>query len=158
MVDISTVWVDEIGGGDYAVNPATKALEDQADLATAVVLSLFSDRTARPDDVIPDGGGHRGFFGDSFKKYEIGSRLWILSREKQTEETRSRVEYYAREALEWMLTEGVAGQIEISAEWVVLGRLDLLVVIISPGGDRTGFRWGLAWSQASGLTITGGPI
>lgn len=158
MVDIATVWNEQIAGGDYEVNPATKALAANADLATATVLSLFSDRTANPDDVIWDGGGHRGWWGDAYLPHPIGSRLWLMSREKQTETTRLRAEMYAREALGWMLADGVASAVEVRAEWVGLGRLDLYVDVTSGGGLRTGFRWALAWAQASGLSITGGPI
>ncbi len=158
MVDISTIWNEQLAGGDYVVDPATKALTANADLATSVVLSLFSDRTANPDDRIWDGGGHRGWWGDAYLRHPIGSRLWLLHREKQTEMTRVRAEIYAREALQWMLADGVAAAVEIRAEWADIGRLDLYADIISAGGLRTGFRWALVWGQASGLAITGGPV
>jgi phage gp46-like protein len=158
MVDINTVWNDAAAGGDYVVDPATKALAADADLATAVVLSLFSDRTANPDDQIWDGGGHRGWWGDAYSRFPLGSRLWLLHREKQTDLTRVRAEIYARESLTWMVADGVASAVEVRAEWAELGRLDLFVDIIRPSGLRTGFRWALVWGQVSGLIIRGGPV
>lgn len=60
----------------------------QADgLDTAVIISLFTDRRALEDDATPDfTENRRGWWGDTYDAQQrpIGSRLWLLSREKQT--------------------------------------------------------------------------
>ena len=65
-------------------------LRSDQDLGTAVMLSWFTDRTCEPDDVPPDGDGRRGWWGDAFRTYPLGSRLWLLAREKETKQTRLR--------------------------------------------------------------------
>lgn len=109
-------------GGTAAIGAGDLLREDG--LRTAVALSLFTDATARPDDPLPDGAGgdRRGWWGDlpladGQAEDPIGSRLWLLAREKRTEETRLRAERYAREALEWMVRDGVAARVDVAAAW-----------------------------------------
>jgi phage gp46-like protein len=157
MVDIATTWNAAVNCGDYELLP-TGVLRADQDLATAVMLSLGTDRTAHDDDVPPDGGGRRGWWGDAYRKYPLGSRLWLLSREKETELTRLRAEEYAREATAWMIREGIAAQIEIAAIWSAAGRLELTIVIVSPPGSRIGWRFALAWGQLVGMDRMSGVI
>jgi phage gp46-like protein len=157
MTDIATIWSQEIARGDYALTPAGSLQADQ-DLATAVILSLFTDRTAHADDVIPDGGGRRGWWGDAYRRYPLGSRLWLLWREKETEDVRLRAEQYAQQATEWMILEGVASAIEIAAAWTGPGRLELTIIIIAPPGNRIGWRFALAWGQLVGMQRISGII
>lgn len=157
MPDIATVWNPEVSRGDYRV-VAPGVLESGSDLATAVMISLFTDRTAEPDDVPPDGDGRRGWWGDAFRTYPLGSRLWLLAREKETEQTRLRAEAYGREALRWMIREEIASATEVSAAWTVPGRLELTAVIVSPPGTRIGWRFAIAWGQLAGLELISGVI
>ena len=103
----------------------------RAILETAVIISLFTDRQADDDDVIPDGTkDKRGWWGDflaSVSGDRIGSRLWLLEREKQTESVRKDAEGYADEALEWFIDDEVMQSIDVvasypRAEWL---RLDI---------------------------------
>lgn len=157
MTDIATIWNPEAASGDYQLT-TSGVLRSGADLATAVMLSLGTDRTAHPDDQPPDGGGRRGWWADAYRKYALGSRLWLLSREKETELTRIRAEQYAREATEWMVREGVASRIDIAAEWTGPGRLELTLVIVSPPGSRVGWRFALAWGQLVDMSTISGVI
>lgn len=120
MSDVALVWDAEAMAFDWSLAGPDLALEDG--LRTAVAISLFTDALARPDDVIPDGtDDRRGWWGDmpreGLARDAIGSRLWLLSREKRTERTRRRAEDYAREALSWMLADGVAAAVDVAAEW-----------------------------------------
>ncbi len=112
-------------------------------LATAIVISLFTDSMAHPDDVLPDGTtDRRGWWGDAFpptaaptdQPWRTGSRLWLLSREKQTSETARRAETYAREALAWMVAMGVAATVDVTGEWTGTGRLELVITVTRPTG------------------------
>lgn len=126
--DIRTIWDSDRYIGDWRIAPP--ALESGADLETALLISLFTHRLADPDDVLPgNDGDRRGWWADTGKEPvdRIGSKLWLLAREKQTNETRLRAEDYATEALQWMLDDGVADRIEIVGEWVAFGWLELRV-------------------------------
>lgn len=85
-------------------------------LAAAVVLSLFSDARARPEDAWND--DPRGWWGDVLSDIdgdETGSRCWLLTRLKDTPETRRKAEDYARGALAWMLDDGVCQSLTVTA-------------------------------------------
>ena len=124
-------------------------LEQEDGLKTAVILSLFTDRRAEAADGLPTGEeDRRGWWGDLVAAADndrLGSRLWLLLREKQTPEVLMRAEEYAREALNWLLEDGVAKGIEISAEWVSRGLLGLRVVISRPAGDAVEYRFNYLW-------------
>lgn len=140
MPDITTFWVPAEGRGDWAVRGPDLAAG--RDLETAVLISLFTDRRAEPDDVIPDGSGDpRGWWGDP----DLGSRLWLLERAKQTEDTRQRAQDYAQEALEWLVEDGVADEVTVVAEWQARGFLGLRVTIVEPDGREGVLNYQWAW-------------
>lgn len=158
MTDIQTRWTPDLnpnwipGDADWVFDRDLKDLGSGQDLTTAVVISLFTDRLAHVDDVLPDpnDGDRRGWVFDwDSSEGHIGSRLWLISREKATEEVRLRVEDYCREALEWLITDDVADSVEIAAAWAdnPPSRLDVDVRITR---DRAvllqrSFSW--AWQQ-----------
>lgn len=125
----------------------TSGLIKEEGLESAVLISLLTDRRANPDDALPDDDGRvkaipadrRGWCGDALSEDDnddrIGSRLWLLVREKQTEETRRRAIHYANEALEWLIEDGIASTIEIEAEWEGIGRLNMLITIYLIDGE-----------------------
>ena len=93
---------------------------DKADpLVRAVIVSLFTWRRANADDALPNGSGSRmGWWGDSYPPAandRIGSRLWLLSRAKLTDTTAQKAKDYAREALQWLLDDGVAARVDVTA-------------------------------------------
>ena len=107
-------------------------------LTRAVLISLFTWRRALTDDPVDDEELF-GWWGDSYPDIaddRIGSRLWLLRRVKLTDATQRDAEFYANEALRWLLDEGHAIAIEISSEKVDISRLNLTVILTVPGGDR----------------------
>lgn len=111
-------------------------LQSSEPLVRAVVISLFTWRRAEPDDDLP-GNQRMGWWGDSFAPVQgdrIGSRLWLLSRAKLVQETVELAKEYAREALQWLLDDGVATRVEIEAERLGLSTLAVAVRIYKTGG------------------------
>lgn len=148
MPDISTFWQPQQVRGDWALAGADLAAG--GDLATAVLISLFTDRRADPDDVIPDGTADpRGWWGDAGRDVPIGSKLWLLEREKRTEPVRLRAEDYIAEALQWLVDDGVAAAVEVTAQWALGGRLEAQVTIIEPAGRQQVFNYQWAWKGVS---------
>lgn len=113
-------------------------------LHTAVIISLLTDRRADDDDRLPQQTGNagpvtsdkRGWVGDIFSGRKIGSRLWLLKREKQTAETLARAIDYAKEALVWLKEDGHVVAITVDAEWATRGRMHMRVRLALPGGDK----------------------
>ena len=115
-------------------------------LASAVWMSLFTDAIAQQDDVIPNGEqDKRGWWGDTYAQRPIGSRLWLLGREKQLPETARRAEEYAQEALAWLVDDEVAKSVSVSATWVRRGQLLLESEILKHDGSR--HRYQHIWSE-----------
>ncbi|VVM37800.1 hypothetical protein PS619_00122 [Pseudomonas fluorescens] len=112
--------------------------ERESTLTRAVLISLFTWRRALTDDPVDDEELF-GWWGDSYPNIaddRIGSRLWLLRRVKLTDATQRDAEFYANEALRWLLDDGHAIAIEISSEKVDISRLNLTVILTVPGGDR----------------------
>lgn len=117
-------------------------------LETAVLISLFSDQRCSISELPSGHGFRRGWFGDLFSDFstdEIGSKLWLLGREKTTLETLAAVETRSIEALQWMIEDGVAKSVEASAEYDELLRIILTVTITKPDEETNKYR--LIWDE-----------
>ena len=149
MTDIALVWDRANGRADFAMN-GTDILTDNG-LRTAAIISLFADAQADPADVRPDNSDDlRGWWADlplagvaqTGKADRTGSKLWLLARELQTQETARRAEKYATDALAWMVADGVAGSVSASANFPRMGWIDLTVTIDQAGAAQTfNFSW-----------------
>lgn len=135
MTDIA-IFFSETTGFDIGLDGLDLATE--SGLRSAVIISLFTDARAKPDDVLPDGShDRRGCWMDSFmpQGQSIGSRLWLLSREKELPDVPGRAKEYAEEALEWLIKEGAATAVSVTAERAARSVLLLKVRITLPSGS-----------------------
>lgn len=145
MSDLRTHFSGFLEGADLALDGAGLATDDG--LETAVILSLFTDRRADPDDDLPSPGADpRGWWGDLVPlapDYQLGSRLWLLSREKQTALVLERARFYAAEALAWLVSSGAASAVQVVATNPATGVLALHIAIDAPqGGAKTyTYQW-----------------
>ena len=120
----------------YATNP----------LARAVIISLFSWARANDDDEVV-GGRREGFWGDSYEEEAgavTGSRLWLLAREKITSEVLQKCKDYTSQALAWLVSDGVASDVQVTVERGDLDRVNLLVRVIR-GADSLTLRFADVW-------------
>lgn len=86
------------------------------EILTNIIASLFTDTRANEDDILPSGGiDKRGWWGDSFSDKKIGSKLWLLSREKQLSSVLKRAQEYAEESLQWMIKERLIKSVTVIA-------------------------------------------
>ena len=124
-------------------------LVDDDGLETAVLISLFTDRRADEGDGA-DEGDLRGWWGDGYPDVQgdrTGSKLWLCFGRKTTAETRTTAIRYAEDALTWMIEDGVASQVQVTASWLQEGALKiglLLGVAIYKPGDVAP-RWQKTW-------------
>lgn len=150
MADLALNW--GIGLADLAIEGGDLARDDG--LETAILVSLFTDRRTDDPEAAPSGDGdRRGWWGDSFPVVAgdpIGSRLWLLAREKQVEEVLRRAEEYAREALQWLLDDRIAERITVSAEMPRREFLMLHVGVDRPRADRIDYRFDYTWAIQEG--------
>lgn len=117
-------------------------------LSRAVIISLFTWRRAAADDALP-GSSPMGWWGDTWPTVandRIGSRLWLLTREKITAQTLERVRGYVKEALDWMLADGVATDIRCTVERLGLDAISLTTQILRKDGSMVAMRFDDLWS------------
>ncbi|TVP12543.1 MULTISPECIES: phage GP46 family protein [Shewanella] len=122
------------------------------EISSLVLISLFTDARAEDSDTLPDGSGdQRGWPGDTFYDAPWGSKIWLLYREKLTDEVRNRAVKYAQDALAWMLADQGNGVLAKSV--VVTGSiprfqtLALKIVITKPDGEVISFTASKKWES-----------
>ncbi len=140
---------------DWAIVNGALAIDDGLD--TAVALSLFSDRLANPDDVLPAGDGDRGgWWGDAYlpplngQPDRIGSRLWLLARALQTQETARRAQAYVQEGLQWMEIDGVVASVTVPMPtFPAPGYMNIVAILLqqSAGGGVISRRYTTLWDM-----------
>lgn len=149
MGDIRTLYRDF--AGDWQI--VSPGLDEDNGLDTAVIISLFTDRRAEANDV-PAGDNRRGWWGDSYADIEgdlIGSRLWLLQREKQLPSVVSRAEEYARESLTWLIDDGIATRVEVTGSIVSRGILGLQIQIFRNNAPPVRYRFDYFWQGSTGV-------
>ncbi|WP_213993796.1 phage GP46 family protein [Sodalis sp. dw_96] len=144
MTDITTLWDGEQSIGDWQAGQGD--LLSGNDLETAILISLFTDRLARADDDY-DAVGRRGWWGDTGADYPIGSRLWLLRRQKLTPATAARAETYATEALQWLIDDSVVSSVTITTQIVYPRRLNMQIAFFKPDGTSPAFKYSWVWEK-----------
>ncbi|MCO7569362.1 phage GP46 family protein [Pseudomonas chlororaphis] len=146
MSDITTTWIAADSAGDWSISGGALASGD--DLASSVLISLFTDRLADDADIPPDGSNdRRGWWGDADEEVKIGSRLWLLDREKLTPAVANTAKIYMEEALQWLIDDQVA--LAISVATVIAGgsRLNSIITVTHSDGTVTRLNYNWVWSQ-----------
>lgn len=133
MSDISTWWQVDENYADWLKGSGDVLSGD--DLQSAIIISLFTDGLARSDDNI-DESYSRGWWADLGSDYNIGSRLWLLNRQKLTVSIAKQAEDYAGEALKWLIDDGVVSYIEVGTQIVYPNRLNMIIRYHRPGDER----------------------
>ncbi|MDN5397977.1 MAG: phage GP46 family protein [Pseudomonas sp.] len=119
----------------------------ETSLIRAVVISLFTWRRAATDDLVDD-DERFGWWGDSYPTIaddRIGSRLWLLRRVKLTADTQRDAEFYAREALQWLLDDGQVLEVDVITERADSYRLNLQVILTVLTGTRLKINSSQLW-------------
>lgn len=147
LADLALTWDEQQGAADLSL--IDNDLASDRGLETAVLLSLFTDRRAQPDDQPPSGdpNDRRGWWADELAAVEgdrIGSRLWLLDRSVNSNETARRAEEYAREALAWMIEDRVVSAVDVEINTSGKGLL-IGVALQRPGRDAVSFRFAHVW-------------
>lgn len=153
--DIRIVWDANLMKGDFSFNSLLQDLESDEGIESAVVISVFTDRRAEIDDILPDPDNPdlRGWWGDlaspEVEGDQIGSRNWLFSREKTLASVLVRMKQYTEEALSWMIEDGVAVRVDVTTERigpVGSDRLILSVSIYKVDGTKIALKYNAQWN------------
>lgn len=137
MSDAALAWNDfgadvVIAGGD---------LQPDNGLATAVLISLFTDARAPQLSELPQGEKSlRGWWGN-ISQDEIGSLLWLIQREKTLPEVALRAQEYAEAALSWLIEDGVAETVVVESTLVRPFALQLRIFITRGASKQYSYLW-----------------
>jgi phage gp46-like protein len=145
MGDVRIVFDQTTFSGDFAMMGGD--LEQGHELQTAVLISLFTDQTADPQDVLPPGqaADPRGWWADTYEGEQIGSRLWQVFWRIANQDTLNWINDTATKSLQWMIDDGVATAVTVSGQFLGKGKVGLSGVITEPSGKKTPFSY--AWTQ-----------
>lgn len=150
MTDIALAWDNALWRGDIGVAGGDLAADDG--LRTAVYLSLFTDAPAHDDDPLPASGYRGGWWGDALAETPgdaMGSRLWLLRREKQLSSVLVRAQDYAAEALQWLIDDKIAAAVTVTATNPARGILRLAVSIVRPDSRQLTYDYDLLWNATA---------
>ncbi len=154
MTDIRIAFDGALLSGDFL--QLNSQLDTDKELLSAIAISLFTDRLADADDPLPSDTDkdRRGWWGDwdasdIHRSPMIGSRLWLLRREKQTEQTRLRAETYIREALQWLIRDRVASHYDLNVIWFAHERLGCELTVYRDLKDPVHVRYAPLWDQVA---------
>jgi phage gp46-like protein len=149
-MDIALLFRDRQFFSDISMDGSD--LQTGDDLESALIMSLFTDRRANTDDPLEKNEPLRGWWGDTFaeiKNDQIGSRLWLLRREKVLPIVLLRAQAYAQEATQWLVDDMVAESVVIETEVIgerQNGILGIKVTVKRPTGISD-FKFNYAWDE-----------
>lgn len=153
MADIQTLFFDFSQGADLVLDGLL--LADDDGLLTSVLISLFTDRRARADDVLPNADqgdtDRRGWWGDELNPDaadRIGSRLWLNESAKQLPVVLQRDKQYGQEALQWLVDDGIAANVAVEAFSPRSGIRALAIAIHRAGQPVARYQFEQFWRTA----------
>ena len=144
--DIAIVW--DVNHGEFALTTGGDDILTDPGLETAAIVSLFTDRRAGDNDELPaTETDRRGWWGNDYEERgdEVGSKLWLLRREKQMRSVVLRAEEYARDALRWMIGDRVAREVRVAGSIPRPGWLHLQIDITRPDGRNMNLKYAYNW-------------
>lgn len=119
-------------------------------LTRAVVISLFTWRKAGKDDAPEE---VNGWWGDTYPTVQndrIGSRLYLLKRSKLTNKTPLKAREYITEALQWLMVDGVAARVDVTAQRLGINAMSASTVIKKQDGTTLTLSFDDLWSELNG--------
>lgn len=119
-------------------------------LTRAVLISLFSWRRAGADDTPEE---DHGWWGDSYPTVQndrIGSRLYLLKRQKLSNKTALKAREYLAESLKWLTDDGVAARVDVTAARAGIHSMTASVTISKRDGTQLTISFDDLWSELNG--------
>lgn len=113
-------------------------------LETSALISLFSDKRVTFEELPSGLTDRRGWWADLTNEIvgdQIGSRIWTLALVKVVNATSVELESMLTEAFQWMLDDGIATQVVVSAARAGQNQIDGEAKIIKPDGDDIPFKF-----------------
>lgn len=144
-----TVWNPATQQTDWAIASSSETsnrggLQATSAIATAVILSIFTDRRCPADHPLSvyAVGDIRGYPGDALDvradlgEDELGSLLWLLERSVKTADTKRYAQVILQDCLAWLVTQGVAAKVTVDIADVSLRGLGFAIGVYARSGEK----------------------
>lgn len=127
----------------YDIGIRDNDIEVDDTLKTAVIVSLFTDRRVSAEELPPEDSDRAGWWADAVEDDFIGSKLWLLRREKITSQLLVRAREYCEEALRWLIEDGIASRVAVATARTGTYSIGIGIEIEKPDGvsSRYDFLW-----------------
>lgn len=101
-------------------------IETAATLDTAILMSIFEELRATPGEQ-PVSELRRGWLGNEGTGFEQGSKLWEFEQERITGSMLAELGVVIRNALQWLLDDGIAKSITVETPTLENGRVGVRI-------------------------------
>jgi phage gp46-like protein len=133
MADVGLIWQD--GWADILLNESNSDLQTGKDLKTAILVSLFSDSRANPEELLLD-EDPRGWWSR-----DLGSLLWLLARQKATLQNLEKGIQYIKDALNWLIVQNIAKSIDVTGTIENRSKFNFIITIKKSNDYRFQYLW-----------------
>lgn len=113
ITDLKMTLIDE---GYYDFSISNGSLETISGFESAILMSLLAERRADSSE-ISQSQKRRGWIGNDMndiENFEIGSKIWLLSQARLTQDTLNKSLDFARSALQWFVDDGYSERINVT--------------------------------------------
>jgi len=101
---------------NFELSALSDPLSSANGLEHAVLQSLLNWAKAQKNDLLDADQDKQGWWAHEFVN-AVGSRDWTLARAKQTTDTLNRAKRYTKLALQWLLDESIAINIDVKTSF-----------------------------------------
>lgn len=133
MADVGLIWQD--GWADILLNESNTDLQTGKELKTAILVSLFSDSRANPEELLLD-EDPRGWWSR-----DLGSLLWLLARQKATLQNLEKGIQYIKDALNWLIVQNIAKSIDVTGTIENRSKFNFIITIKKSNDYRFQYLW-----------------
>lgn len=133
MADVGLIWQN--GWADILLNESNTDLQTGKDLKTAILVSLFSDSRANPEELLLD-EDPRGWWSR-----DLGSLLWLLARQKATLQNLEKGIQYIKDALNWLIVQNIAKSIDVIGTIENRSKFNFIITIKKSNDYRFQYLW-----------------
>lgn len=124
-------------------------------LQSLVLVSLFTNARVTREELSEGLDSQQGWWGDVIEndlQRNIGSKLWLLTREKATEEVLELARQYCLDALAWFIEDGIAESVSCETSYDANKNMIIEIKLNRPQKADQEFKFKYLWEgQLGGL-------
>ena len=150
MKDIQLI---NIGGGYWEPSIGVNDVETVEGFETAIIVSIFTNARADESE-ISDPLRRGGWWGNVLNpsEYELGSRNWMLEREKMTNRVTRDFQRYTTRCLNWLLQQQIINALNVGVKPDIKTQQYNIGVLLSGRNGQQGYAYN--WSKTDAGKIT----